>query len=64
MRTPDEVRKIIKIAKLHESELTEITQVLRFPEPEKRNDNLKLLLLDDNLLKEIESGKEIIFKGN
>ncbi|CAB3249644.1 unnamed protein product [Arctia plantaginis] len=64
MKTPDEVRKIIKIAKLHEPELTEITQVLRFSEPEKRNDNLKLLLLDDNLLKEIESGKELIFKGD
>ncbi|XP_075985772.1 sister chromatid cohesion protein DCC1 [Anticarsia gemmatalis] len=64
MRTPEEVRKIIKIAKLHESELTEVTQVLRFPEPEKHNDNLRLMLLDDNLLKQIEAGNELIFKGD
>ncbi|XP_037298438.1 sister chromatid cohesion protein DCC1 isoform X1 [Manduca sexta] len=63
-RTPEEVRKIIKIAKLHESELTEITQVLRFPGAHKQNDNLRLMLLDDNLLKEIEAGNELVFKGD
>ncbi|XP_053618193.1 sister chromatid cohesion protein DCC1 [Plodia interpunctella] len=63
-RTPEDVRKVIKIAKLHESELTEITQILRFPDPSKRNDNLKLMQLDDNLLKIIEEGKELIFKGD
>lgn len=64
MRTPEEVRKIIKTAKLHESELTEVTQVLRFPEPTQQNHNLKLMLLDDTLLKEIEAGKELVFKGD
>lgn len=64
MRTPEEVRKIIKIAKLHESELTDITQILRFPAAQKQNDNLRLMLLDDNLLKEIEAGNELIFKGD
>lgn len=62
-RTPEDVRKIIKTAKLHESELTEITQILRFPDPSEQNDNLRLLLLDDNLLKEIEAGNQLIFKG-
>lgn len=62
-RTSDEVRKVIKTAKLHESELTETTQILRFPESSKQNDNLRLMLLDDNLLKQIESGNELIFKG-
>nr|XP_021197886.2 sister chromatid cohesion protein DCC1 [Helicoverpa armigera] len=64
MRTPEEVRKIIKTAKLHESELTEVTQVLRFPEPTQQNHNLKLMLLDDTLLKEIEAGKDLVFKGD
>lgn len=53
----------MKAAKLHESELTEITQVLRFPNSNTHNDKLKLVLLDNNLLKEIESGNELIFKG-
>lgn len=63
LRTPEEARKIIKTAKLHESELTEITQVLRFPNPSEHNDRLKLMLLDDNLLKEIEAGNDLMFKG-
>ncbi|XP_072948340.1 sister chromatid cohesion protein DCC1 [Epargyreus clarus] len=63
-RAPEDVRKIIKIAKLHESELTEITQVLRFPDPTQLNDNMKLMLLDDNLLKEIEAGNQLVFKGD
>ncbi|KAF9411605.1 hypothetical protein HW555_009677 [Spodoptera exigua] len=64
LRTPEEARKIIKTAKLHESELTEITQVLRFPNPSEQNDRLKLMLLDDNLLKEIEAGNDLMFKGD
>lgn len=64
LRTPEEARKIIKTAKLHESELTEITQVLRFPNPSEHNDRLKLMLLDDNLLKEIEAGNDLVFKGD
>uniref|UniRef100_A0A2A4JVD1 Sister chromatid cohesion protein DCC1 n=1 Tax=Heliothis virescens TaxID=7102 RepID=A0A2A4JVD1_HELVI len=64
MRTPEEVRKIIKTAKLHESELTEVTQVLRFPDTSQQNHNLKLMLLDDTLLKEIEAGNELTFKGD
>ncbi|XP_063833499.1 sister chromatid cohesion protein DCC1 [Ostrinia nubilalis] len=63
-RTPEDARKIIKIAKLHEPELTEITQVLRFPDVNHQNDNLKLMLLDDVLLKEIEKGNDLIFKGD
>ncbi|XP_013149485.1 PREDICTED: sister chromatid cohesion protein DCC1 [Papilio polytes] len=63
-RTPDDVRKVIKIAKLHESELTDITQVLMFPDASDRNDNLRLMQLDDKLLKEIESGNNLVFKGD
>ncbi|XP_047540073.1 sister chromatid cohesion protein DCC1 [Vanessa atalanta] len=63
-RTSDDVRKVIKTAKLHESELTETTQVLRFPGPDQQNHNLRLMLLDDNLLKEIEAGNQLIFKGD
>lgn len=63
MRSPDDVRKVIKIAKLHESELTETTQILRFPPSYKRNENLRLMQLDDYLLKEIEAGNELVFKG-
>ncbi|XP_049880048.1 sister chromatid cohesion protein DCC1 [Pectinophora gossypiella] len=64
VRTSEDVRKIIKTAKLHESELTEITQILRFPDPNQHNDNLKLMLLDDNLLKHIEAGNKLHFKGD
>ncbi|CAG9792993.1 unnamed protein product [Diatraea saccharalis] len=63
-RTPEDARKIIRTAKLHESELTETTQVLRFVDASNRNANLRLLQLDDYLLKEIEEGKELIFKGD
>lgn len=63
IRTPEDVRKIIKTAKLHESELTDTSQILRFPAPSQQNDNLRLMLLDDTLLKEIEAGNELIFKG-
>nr|XP_026490420.1 sister chromatid cohesion protein DCC1 [Vanessa tameamea] len=63
-RTSDDVRKVIKTAKLHESELTETTQVLQFPGPDQQNHNLRLMLLDDNLLKEIEAGNQLIFKGD
>ncbi|XP_038218251.1 sister chromatid cohesion protein DCC1 [Zerene cesonia] len=64
IRTPEDVRKVIKTAKLHESELTEISQVLRFPDPSINNDNLKLMLLDNNLLQQIEAGNQLIFKGD
>ncbi|KAJ0171436.1 hypothetical protein K1T71_012986 [Dendrolimus kikuchii] len=63
-RSSDDVRKVIKIAKLHESELTETTQVLRFPPANKQNENLRLIQLDDYLLKEIEAGNELVFKGD
>ncbi|XP_045455623.1 sister chromatid cohesion protein DCC1 [Melitaea cinxia] len=63
-RTSEDVRKVIKIAKLHESELTEISQVLRFSDPSQHNPNLRLMLLDDILLKEIEEGNELTFKGD
>ncbi|XP_061723894.1 sister chromatid cohesion protein DCC1 [Cydia pomonella] len=63
-RTSEDVRKIIKTAKLHESELTEVTQVLRFPDAASQKQNLSLMLLDANLLKEIEEGNELIFKGD
>ncbi|XP_063542174.1 sister chromatid cohesion protein DCC1 [Cydia strobilella] len=63
-RTSEDVRKIIKTAKLHESELTEVTQVLRFPDAASQKQNLSLMLLDANLLKEIEEGNELLFKGD
>lgn len=63
-RTSEDVRKIIKTAKLQESELTEVTQVLRFPDAASQKQNLSLMLLDANLLKEIEEGNELIFKGD
>lgn len=64
VHTPDEVRKIIKTAKLHEPELTELSQVLRISESSTQNQNLRLMLLDSTLLKEIESGGELILKGD
>ncbi|XP_047506444.1 sister chromatid cohesion protein DCC1 isoform X1 [Pieris napi] len=63
-RTPEDVRKVIKTAKLHESELTEITQILRFPDTSQCNNNLRLMLLDNNILKNIEEGNPIVFKGD
>ncbi|XP_073962546.1 sister chromatid cohesion protein DCC1 isoform X2 [Choristoneura fumiferana] len=61
-RTSEEIRKIIKTAKLHESELTEVTQVLMFPDATNKNENLRLMLLDATLLNEIEAGNELLFK--
>ncbi|KAL4708643.1 hypothetical protein ACJJTC_008169 [Scirpophaga incertulas] len=61
--TSEDTRQI-RTAKLHESDLTEITQVLMFPEGKIQHDDLRLMLLDDNLLKEIKNGGELLFKGD
>lgn len=34
-----------------------------FPDAANKNENLRLMLLDATLLKEIEAGKELLFKG-
>lgn len=53
---------MIQLAKLNEKHLTDITQVLYYGEME-NNPNLKLLELNGPLLKSIEEGQVLAFKG-
>lgn len=53
---------MIKLAKLRESQLTDVTQVVYYGDSETSSD-WKLLELNPELLKAIENGKELSFKG-
>lgn len=61
-RTVDDVKSMIKLAKLRESQLTDVTQVIYYGESE-INPDWKLLELNPQLLKAIEDGNELSFKG-
>lgn len=62
-RTPADVKEVIKHAKLHESELTDITQTLRFTSDNTNSENLKILQLDQHVLDELVVGATVTFKG-
>lgn len=53
---------MIKLAKLSEKQLTDVTQVLYYGEPE-NNPDLKLLELNGPLQLAIEEGQVLAFKG-
>lgn len=53
---------MIKLAKLSEKQLTEVTQVLYYGENE-NNPDLKLLELNNTLLSAIQEGQVLAFKG-
>lgn len=53
---------MIKLAKLRETQLTDVTQVIYYGDNETSSD-WKLLELNPELLKAIEDGQELSFKG-
>lgn len=53
---------MIKLAKLSEKQLTEVTQVIYYGDTENSPD-LKLLELNGTLLSAIEEGQVLAFKG-
>ncbi|KAH8254544.1 hypothetical protein KR032_010774, partial [Drosophila birchii] len=62
-RTPEDVKAIVKHAKLDERQLTQLTQALYFPSSEVESDNLRLLELDGHMLEQIRDGQTLHFKG-
>lgn len=59
----EDVKGIIKHAKLDERNLTQVTQALYYPSADIVSDNLKLLELDDHMLGQIRDGQVLQFKG-
>ncbi|CAO1395380.1 unnamed protein product [Diamesa serratosioi] len=62
-RTPSDLREVIIHAKLDERNLTQICQAIYFPDMLNSKNKYKLLEVDPELLKEIENGNELTFKG-
>lgn len=54
---------MIKHAKLDEKNLTKLTQAIYYPSSNEIQENLKLLELNPHLIKEIEEGQILCFKG-
>ncbi|TMW51354.1 hypothetical protein DOY81_003595 [Sarcophaga bullata] len=63
VRTLEDVKGIIKHAKLDERNLTQVTQALYYPSADIVCDNLKLLELDDHMLGQVRDGQSLQFKG-
>ncbi|XP_032585480.1 sister chromatid cohesion protein DCC1 [Drosophila mojavensis] len=63
VRTPEDVKAIVKHAKLDERQLTQVTQALYYPSAHVVSDNLKLLELDEHMLQQIRNGQTLHFKG-
>ncbi|XP_017839843.2 sister chromatid cohesion protein DCC1 [Drosophila busckii] len=63
VRTPDDVKVIVKHAKLDERQLTQVTQALYYPSATIVSDNLRLLELDEHMLQQIRTGQTLHFKG-
>lgn len=61
-RTSEDIKSMIKLAKLNEKQLTDITQVIYYGDME-NNPDWKLLELNGPLLKSIEEGQVLSFKG-
>lgn len=62
-RSAEDVRLLIGHAKLDESKLTHITQILNYSSFNEQFDGYKLLQLDTHLTQQLQEGKEIYFKG-
>ncbi|XP_068148264.1 sister chromatid cohesion protein DCC1 [Drosophila tropicalis] len=63
VRTPEDVRIIVKHAKLDERQLTQVTQALVYPSANIVADNLRLLELDSHMSEQIREGQTLHFKG-
>uniref|UniRef100_A0A182K4F3 Sister chromatid cohesion protein DCC1 n=1 Tax=Anopheles christyi TaxID=43041 RepID=A0A182K4F3_9DIPT len=64
-RSIDDVRTIVKHAKLDHKNLTNTAQAVYYPKDEEGHDigNIKLLEVDEHILGEIKKGSEMCFKG-
>ncbi|KAH8279473.1 hypothetical protein KR026_010896, partial [Drosophila bipectinata] len=63
LRTPEDVKAIVKHAKLDERQLTQLTQALYYPSADVASENLRLLELDAHMLEQIRDGHTLHFKG-
>ncbi|XP_070134062.1 sister chromatid cohesion protein DCC1 [Drosophila bipectinata] len=63
VRTPEDVKAIVKHAKLDERQLTQLTQALYYPSADVASENLRLLELDAHMLEQIRDGHTLHFKG-
>lgn len=63
VRTAEDVKAIVKHAKLDERQLTQLTQALYYPSENVASDSLRLLELDDHMLQQIRTGQTLHFKG-
>lgn len=61
-RTSDDIKSMIKLAKLNEKHLTELTQVIYYGDME-NNPDWKLLELNGAIQSAIEEGQVLCFKG-
>lgn len=62
-RTPDDVRSMVKHAKLDERKLTGLTQALYYPDDHDGGGDIRLLELTPHLLEAIRDGQTLAFKG-
>ncbi|XP_030375154.1 sister chromatid cohesion protein DCC1 [Scaptodrosophila lebanonensis] len=63
VRTPEDVKAIVRHAKLDERQLTQCTQALYYPSADIVADNIRLLELDGHMLQQIRNGQSLYFKG-
>lgn len=61
-RASKDIKSVIKLAKLNERNLTDLTQVVYYGSSDSA-DNFKLLELNDDLMSAIEKGESLYFKG-
>lgn len=62
-RTSDDIKSMIKLAKLNEKNLTELTQAIYYGVSDSEGSKYKLLELNGHLLTAIEEGQTLQFKG-
>lgn len=62
-RTAEDIKSMIKLAKLNEKHLTELTQAIYYDECDNDGSKFKLLELNEHLVSAIEEGQTIQFKG-
>nr|XP_033342542.1 sister chromatid cohesion protein DCC1 [Megalopta genalis] len=62
-RTLDEIRQVLKLAVIKESDLQNVTQILYFSADDNVEKHTKLLALDEHLLETIKAGDSLTFQG-
>lgn len=61
VRNMEDLKAVLKHSKINVKNITNVSQAIYYPANE--GSNLKLIELDKNLLKEIENGNKLYFKG-